>query len=352
MMDHHDPTSPDPNKYRFGEPAKFFPVAFIVAVILGLYLIYTIFHCVPLLDDPRSSGRAVAELVAFNITAVLLVICYIRCILEHPGTIPDKELCGDATWEYAPQDGRIGAEGQPQILQETKRSGDRRHCKWCQKYKPDRCHHCRVCRQCILKMDHHCPWIYNCVGFKNHKYFFLLLFYATIACHLIVWSMLESVKDSIDNDSPFFKMFALLFGETLAGFLGILVTGFFAFHIWLMFKAMTTIEFCEKHIKRTGYDSSVYDRGFCGNIRAVLGDNPALWLLPVNPPSGDGLYYVNEDSKLIEKVDPGTRRARRRPGAGTGGAPGSGQSAEDEDDESESDERARAAAQGLLPQSA
>lgn len=50
------------------------------------------------------------------------------------------------------------------LLQERKREGTRRVCKWCDKYKPDRAHHCRQCRQCILKMDHHCPWIYNCVG--------------------------------------------------------------------------------------------------------------------------------------------------------------------------------------------
>merc|ERR1711879_1135054 len=170
---------------------------------------------------------------------------------------------------------------------EQKKNGERRHCKWCAKYKPDRCHHCRVCRTCILKMDHHCPWIYNCVGFNNHKYFFLLLFYCTIDCQIIMWTMKDSLHVALNNPStPFMSMFLLLFGETLTAFLGLLVTVFFAFHVWLMFKAMTTIEFCEKSMKRMHYDGSIYDRGNYGNIKAVLGDNPFLWFLPLNPPSG------------------------------------------------------------------
>mmetsp|Transcript_66782 Transcript_66782/g.149984 ORF Transcript_66782/g.149984 Transcript_66782/m.149984 type:complete len:379 (+) Transcript_66782:143-1279(+) len=317
--------APGPSKpQRFTEYVKFLPVAFVWSIILGLYLIYTVFHCAPKLwGTPDQHNWAVFELVIFNIVTGLLVCCYLACIVVHPGSIPEKDE--DPSWEYLPhQEQPLGLEGGALSLQEAKRSGDRRHCKWCAKYKPDRCHHCRVCRQCILKMDHHCPWIYNCVGFRNHKYFFLLLFYTSIACHIIVWTMLETVRRATNPATPFMTMFLVLFGETLASFLGILVTVFFGFHIWLMLKAMTTIEFCEKSMKRTRYDASAYDRGVLGNIQAVLGDEWMFWLLPCSAPAGRGLSFVTEDMRLTKDMEVGRgvrRRAHQQHEAGVVGVP-------------------------------
>ena len=50
----------------------------------------------------------------------------------------------------------------------------------CEMYRPPRAHHCRICRRCIRRMDHHCPWINNCVGEWNQKYFIQFLFYVAI----------------------------------------------------------------------------------------------------------------------------------------------------------------------------
>mmetsp|Transcript_23336 Transcript_23336/g.36560 ORF Transcript_23336/g.36560 Transcript_23336/m.36560 type:complete len:369 (+) Transcript_23336:126-1232(+) len=336
---------------RFGEPAKFLPVAFVCCTISSLYLIYVIFHCIPMLqfatdldhrDDARRS-RGIVQIIIFHITTAMLLLCYVKSILEHPGEIPDH----DPHWHYeGAQQSKMGA-ATGMDLKETKKSGERRHCKWCGKYKPDRCHHCRVCRTCILKMDHHCPWIYNCVGFRNYKFFFLLLFYCVLTLQMMIWTMAESVLRSWDVDTPFVVMFFVLFGETLAIFLGFLLTAFFGFHIWLMLKAMTTIEFCEKSMKRIGYDSSTYDYGVYGNIKAVLGENPALWFLPCSPPIGDGLGFPNENTplnsqgkdvedgrglrRLAHQV--GQKKRKDRGTAGTGESVGSDRSDSDHSDE-------------------
>jgi len=308
------PTKPG----RFGERAKFLPVLFVCCTIIGLYVIFLVYHCIPMLQhhvphehrDAERRGRGVAQVIFFHVVTILLVICYVRAILENPGEIPDN----DPLWIY--EGGGVNADAYKLAamnLQEMKKSGDRRHCKWCGKYKPDRCHHCRVCRTCILKMDHHCPWIYNCVGFKNYKYFFLLLLYCVIDLHLMAWTMFESVIRSWDIDTPFATMFFVLFGQTLSIFLGILLTTFFGFHIWLMLRAMTTIEFCEKKMPKGGkevsvekqYGDSVYDLGPFGNARAVLGPNPLIWLVPVSPPVGDGLNFVTAETRLTKDLEAG-----------------------------------------------
>eukprot|EP00930_Biecheleria_cincta_P054388 TRINITY_DN4046_c0_g1_i1.p1 TRINITY_DN4046_c0_g1~~TRINITY_DN4046_c0_g1_i1.p1 ORF type:complete len:390 (+),score=53.21 TRINITY_DN4046_c0_g1_i1:126-1172(+) len=283
----------------FWDAARVLPVAFVLVNIVSLYIIYSLFHLMPLLLNSETFKEGEVQALIFNIVSFLMMLSYIRAVVTNPGNIPDET----SAWEYAP-----GGAAQPET-KEVKATGERRHCKWCAKYKPDRCHHCRVCRTCILKMDHHCPWIYNCVGFRNHKYFFLLLLYSAIACNWITFTMIPTVEDAVNRNDNFGSMFLVLFAETLAAFLGLLITLFFVFHIWLMLKGMTTIEFCEKSTKNQGFNNSAYDRGINGNLRAVLGDWMILWFLPVSPPSGNGTDF-GPDAFLERELetDRGVRR--------------------------------------------
>lgn len=287
------------------ECTKFMPVAFILTIVFILWYIYTFMHCIPLLQldkdvEHRNQSNynwGIAELVVFNVIFLMWMINYVLCIITPPGGIPDTP-----EWKYCVT--QVPGETVDTQL-ETKSSGDRRHCKWCAQFKPDRCHHCRVCRTCVLKMDHHCPWIYNCVGHGNHKYFFLLLFYSVILTQVVFWTMFSSVHEALASEASSFQMFSLLFGETLDGIIAVMILAFFGFHTWLSYNAITTIEFCEKQLKKSGFNSSVYNRGCYGNIQEVLGPNPLLWLLPVSPPSGDGLSFVTEKSRLNVDIEAG-----------------------------------------------
>lgn len=48
-------------------------------------------------------------------------------------------------------------------------------CPDCCTIRTSRSRHCSVCGHCVERFDHHCPWINNCVGVRNHNYFFFYI---------------------------------------------------------------------------------------------------------------------------------------------------------------------------------
>jgi hypothetical protein len=135
----------------------------------------------------------------------------------------------------------------------VKSDGQERFCKKCQCRKPDRTHHCSSCRTCVLKMDHHCPWLANCLGLHNYKAFLLFLIYTSLfcivcfaaSCKLVYTELFNATtgaKTQLDDLAP--VNWVLL--AVISGIIGLVLSGFTAWHLILTSNNMTTIESLEK----------------------------------------------------------------------------------------------------------
>ncbi|OCK84347.1 zf-DHHC-domain-containing protein [Lepidopterella palustris CBS 459.81] len=131
----------------------------------------------------------------------------------------------------------------------VKSDGGIRFCNKCQAKKPDRAHHCSTCRRCVLKMDHHCPWLATCVGLYNYKAFVLFLVYLTLFCWVCfaassTWVWSEVLSDNQYTETMMPVNYVLL--AVISGIIGIVITGFTIWHLYLAATGQTTIESLEK----------------------------------------------------------------------------------------------------------
>lgn len=191
---------------------------------------------------------------------------------------------------------RTWATPQREIPQQDQVPEDQYCSKW-NWWQPIRARHCRLCGVWVCKMDHHCPWLGTWIGYHNHKFFLLFLFYVQCAALMHVdvtirFSFISGNPNKLFILIRFFYWFCNLFLYLIT----LVIISLLANMLLMAFWNVTTIE--QYHGRPPGTKvcgfmyTNEFNRLWMNNLSDVLGDQMLLWLLPIkHNMDGDGLYY-------------------------------------------------------------
>mmetsp|Transcript_18390 Transcript_18390/g.45938 ORF Transcript_18390/g.45938 Transcript_18390/m.45938 type:complete len:547 (+) Transcript_18390:126-1766(+) len=263
------------------------------------------------------TGSQMAESVesvvkAWRMLAMSFLLCmtlwsYVQTVLTKPGAPPAIEETrsgllvrkdvGTELYCEKRKDEESGCLRVDGAVVATAKAKGARYCKHCSNWKPDRTHHCRWCGACCLRMDHHCPWVNNCVGYRNTKYFVLMLFYATLFALFYcsyLWDFISHHREAVtgggrqgasdDGSASRAAHFSTGFWLSTIFSFSILLTlcGLLLLHSVGLARDRTTIELLDE-------TKAVRLRQ---PLVSILGRNVRSWWLPVEPDlPGDGMTW-------------------------------------------------------------
>ena len=74
-------------------------------------------------------------------------------------------------------------------------------CSECDEVRPVRTRHCSVCNKCVFHADHHNPWINNCVGLENLRFYLLFVLYLLMGVAYNLFSIMSIWDHHIYKDN-------------------------------------------------------------------------------------------------------------------------------------------------------
>ncbi|XP_032999957.1 probable palmitoyltransferase ZDHHC14 isoform X3 [Lacerta agilis] len=225
----------------------FYLTLVLILVTSGLFFA---FDCRYLSDQITPAIPAVGAILFFFVMGTLL-----RTSFSDPGVLPratpdeaaDLERQIGNTEEIA-NGSSSGGYRPPPRTKEVLINGQTvklKYCFTCKIFRPPRASHCSLCDNCVERFDHHCPWVGNCVGKRNYRFFYMFILslsfltvfiFAFVITHIIHRSQQTGFLNAL-KDSP-----ASVLEAVVCFFSVWSIVGLSGFHTYLISSNQTTNE--------------------------------------------------------------------------------------------------------------
>ena len=94
---------------------------------------------------------------------LLTIVFMVKTATTDPGIVPSNRGMEQAEADACAQERRtVEINGVAVPL---------KWCRTCHIFRPPRAAHCSECNVCVDRFDHHCPWMGQCIGRRNYRFF-------------------------------------------------------------------------------------------------------------------------------------------------------------------------------------
>lgn len=228
----------------------------------------------------------IVHALLFNLSLFMMTFAHLKAVLTDPGHVPLPKDNNQLMHQERDASGYNRSSTRRAKLTAAD-NNEWTVCDKCETYRPPRAHHCRTCQRCVKRMDHHCPWVNNCVGERNQKFFILFLLYTAVATMyglalaVGTWGLKRCVTG--DCTRAYLNSERPLHLGLLCGICGL----FCLFVTCILYDQIYSTIYDITPIEQLRHSSLMYTRrAGCGQaLRNVCGmDSAVKWFLPwVNP---------------------------------------------------------------------